>query len=354
MPGRITHKLPEDPGEDDIGWFERLNKFEQQETRRQALYKRTHWPHLPDGHWSKRRNYVYPHILPESHQEKTFFDPTVLAYLQDNDIALHTESLNLRSSQACCFNFLYPLRQDLHLASRVLEPWLRDLTQVSRIEFEYSEREAMTEWLGEPPGGKRGLYRTSVDAATWWSHRTQGPRLTLVEWKYTERGLGSCGGYHSRGNRQRELCRTLDVRSMEPEKDCYLALGDTWRNRRRYWEHMEEAGIRFRKFGGKGCPFRGPLYQLMRLQLLACWLATNTENKVEVVVACFKGNTYLTRSPRYLRHLDPHLASAWRALLAEPNRFRLVSVEDLMVHCDSLPDVARSPWRTYLRERYGV
>jgi len=354
MPAAVIHKLPDDPGSGDVTWFDRLNAFEKQETLRQVLYKRTHWPDLPDGQWSKRRGYVYPHILPEGHQEKAFFDPSLIAYLQANDIAIHAESLNLRSSQACCFNFLYPLRQDLDLASSVLKAWLSDLGQVTRIEFEYTGPEVVTEWLGEPPGGKRGQNRTSVDAAIWWKGRDRRPRLTLFEWKYTEKEFGSCGGYGSDGNRQKARCRTLDTRSIEPTRDCYLALGDTQHNRRRYWKHMEASGIRFREFTGKGCPFRGPLYQLVRLQLLASWLASHTQNDVEVAVACFKGNSDLMRPPRYLRHLDAYLPSAWQSLLAEPNRFGVVFVDNLMAYCDSLPDVAGSSQRMYLRERYGL
>jgi len=350
----VVHKVPEDPGEDDIEWFGRLNPFEQQETRRQVLYKRTRWPGLQNGPWSKRPSYIYPHILPEDHQEKAFFDPSVMNCLEANDIAFHTESLNLRSSQVCCLNFLYPLRQDLDLASRVLKAWMSELAQVAGIEFEYTGPEAVTEWLGEPPGGKRGQNRTSADAAIWWEDSHSRPRLTLLEWKYTEKEFGPCGGYRSKGNRQKEWCRTMDVTLIQPEKDCYLALGDTPLKRRRYWEHMQEAGIRFQDFVGTGCPFRSPLDQLMRLQLLAHWLACNTENDVNVAVACFEGNTKLLRCPPYLRGLDPYLPSAWQSLLTEPNRFMVAFVENLMAHCDSLPEAAQSPWRAYLRERYGV
>ena len=60
------------------------------------------------------------------------------------------------------------------------------------------------------------------------------------------------------------------------------------------------------------------------------------------------------RSPKYLKHLDPYLPSAWRAFLAEPERFQVFYVEDLLAHCDYLSTVATSPWREYLRQRYGV
>lgn len=117
---------------------------------------------------------------------------------------------------------------------------------------------------------------------------------------------------------------------------------------------MKAAGIRYRDFDGEGCPFRGPLYQLMRLHLLAHWLETNTQNAVDVAVGCFKGNTALMCCPRYLKHLVHTVPEAWRSLLAEPERFRVLFADDLMAHCDSLPDVADSEWRTYLKARYGV
>jgi hypothetical protein len=345
------HKLPGDPGPGLTGWFEKMSPFLQEQTRRQVEYKRKHWPDLPDG--ARQRN-PYPHILPDGHQEKAFFEPVLIPYMQAHDIAFHAESLNLRSSQACCLNFLYYLRQNLEQASEVLRGWFPELLRVTSIEFEYTGPEAATTWLGEPPGGKRGMNRTSVDAAIWWADGQKKPRLTLVEWKYTETSFGKCGGYTSHGNSDRWRCRELDVSSIAPKKDCYLHQGDRPTNRRHYWEHMEEAGIHYSVFEKPGCPFRNPLYQLMRQQLLAHWLETKTDNTVHVAVACFKDNEELMRPPSYLEHLGHDLPTAWRAFLDEPQRFRVLHVEDLMAHCDYLSSVATSPWREYLRERYGV
>jgi hypothetical protein len=354
MPKQTVHKLPEDEGEGAVKWFGSMNPFQQQETRSQVQYKRKHWPGLRDGRWSNQRNCVYPHILPEGHQEEAFFDPSVMDYMDRSHIAYHTESLNLRSSQVCCLNFPYPLRKDLPLTSRVLSGWLPGLTRVINTEFEYTAPEHVTDWLGEPPGGKRGMNRTSADAAIWWEDQDGRLRVTLLEWKYTERGFGSCGGYHAADKVQKDRCKTVDVRSIEPRDDCYLATGKAPQTKRGYWEHMEEAGIRFRDSDGDGCPLRGPLYQLMRLTLVAYWLGTHPANGVEVAVACFKDNTELMRSPTYLKHLSPDLPTAWRSLLDQPDGFRVLYVEDLMAHCDSLPDVRQSPWRGYLSQRYGV
>jgi hypothetical protein len=346
--------LPGDPGPGPTGWFEKMSPFVQKQTRRQVEYKRKHWPDLADGEWRQRPGYFYPHILPEGHQEKAFFEPFLIPYMQAHDIAFHAESLNLRSSQACCLNFLYYLRQNLDLASEVLRGWFPQLLRVTSIEFEYTGPQAATTWLGEPPGGKRGLNRTSVDTAIWWADTHRKPRLTLVEWKYTESSFGDCGGYKSPGNADPRRCRTLEVSSIKPRAECYLEQGDGPTNQRHYWEHVDDAGIRPHVFEGSGCPFRGPLYQLLRQQLLAHWLETKTDNSVDVALACFKGNTALMRSPSYLEHLGTELPSAWRAFLAEPERFQVLYVDDLMAHCDYLSSVAKSPWREYLRERYKI
>ena len=351
MKDTVKHKLPDDPGEGLTDWFENMSPFLQEQTRRQVHYKRKHWPDLGEGTWQGN---PYPHILPGGSQEKAFFDPSVMNYMEAHDIAYHVESLNLRSSQACCLNFFYHLRQNLDLASEVLRGWFPDLAKVISIEFEYTGPEAVTKWLGEPPGGKRGQNRTSVDAAIWYADAKKKPRLSLVEWKYTETSFGNCGGYVSDGNADPKHCRTLDVSSIKPRTDCYLQQGNHPTNRRRYWDHMEAAGIDYHVFEKPGCPFRGPLYQVLRQQLLAHWLETSTDNTVDVAVACFKGNEDLLRSPSYLRHVHPDLPSAWRAFLAEPERFQVLHVEDLMAQCDYLSSVATSPWREYLRERYKV
>ena len=216
------------PGEgEECEWFYRLNPFERQETLRQVAFKRRHWPDIPDGAWSKRPSYTYPHILPEGEIRKGFFPPIakdVLDYCNSSDIAVHTEALNLRSSQVCCFNVMFPLRQDVGLAKLALADVLPGVRAVTAIEFEYTGPAEATTWLGEPAGGQRGQNRTSIDVAIWWESDT-GRYLTLCEWKYTERAYGTCGGYASKGNRDKERCRHLDVAHDAPAASCDLPHG---------------------------------------------------------------------------------------------------------------------------------
>lgn len=349
------HTLPDEGGE--CGWFDHLNPFEQQETLRQVDFKRRHWPDLPDGAWAKRPDHTYPHILPDGELEKNFYPPiaeAVLDYCRSSDIAVHTEALNLRSSQVCCFNVIFPLRQNLQLASLALADVLPDAEEVTAIEFEFTGPEEATAWLGEPASGQRGQNRTSIDAAVWWRSGTES-FLTLCEWKYTERAYGTCGGYASRGNRAPGQCRQLDVVRDDPAASCYLTHG---RHTRRYWDHLELAGVKLSALSHmQGCPFMGPFYQLMRQHLLAAYLRHHDEslNEVFVVSLGFRGNMSLRAVPDGLRGLGPTVEDAWNACLNGVPPLRHVNVESIVarLRASASPSQERS-WLDYLAERYGV
>lgn len=348
------HGLPEDGSGRDARWFERLTDFQKTEARRQAEFKRGKWSYLEDGVYSKRPIYHYPHILPKGRLEKNFYPPIyrdVLQYLSDEQIELHAEALNLLSSQVCCFNFLFLLRKDLNKAASLLSVALPGLQEVLRVEFEYTGPDSATKWLGEPQGGRRGLNRTSIDVAVWWKDSDSRSRLTFIEWKYTEREFGACGGYLSKGNKERARCRQLKVQSIQPERDCYVATGKDDRTSRHYWNHLAEAGIALERFGNRsGCPFVGPFYQLMRQYLLAthCRDTFTEAPDVDIVVICFRGNHDLLRVPRYLSHLGGDVVSAWNSMLTATAPLRMVLVEDL------LANAASDDWRHYIRERYNV
>lgn len=349
----IRNSLPGEGGSSD--WFHRLSKFEQQETVRQVEFKRSHWPDLPDGVWTKRPDRTYPHILPEGELAKALFPPIaqdVVDYCTSNDIAIHSEALNLRSSQMCCFNLLFPLREDLPLAARALEPVLPGATAVESIEFEFTGPDGATTWLGEPAGGKRGQNRTSIDAAVWW--RTKNGRfLTLIEWKYTEKAFGTCGGHVSDGNKNKAVCDNLRVTGTDVASDCYLTHG---KNTRRYWEHMEKAGIDLTAFSRlTGCPFKGPFYQLMRQFMLAAYLRLNGSVE-EVFVACvdFRGNTSIHKVPLLLRPLGSEIVDAWNSCLAGVPELRRAYVEHIVDRLRDLDSHGKHDWLGYLAERYGL
>ncbi len=356
----IKHCLPGE-GHGDESWFNRLNAFEQQETKRQVVFKRNHWPDLENGVWSKRPDYQYPHILPENHLSKALYEPIaeeIIEYMKDKDIALHSEALNLRSSPICCFNVLFPLRKDKSITKVALKPLLPGVVTIDDVEFEYTGPAGTTEWLGEPPGGKRGQNRTSIDASIWWRDNDGKSCISLIEWKYTERSFGPCGGYESDANNAKGECRTLDAAHEYAGSKCFLTSGGL-QTSRRYWELLAEAGIDRTKFKVlNGCPFRGPFYQLLRQSLLAEYLRQNNVDKVEVTVISFGQNTTLSLCPSYLKRLIPGSTSgsildAWNAIMPGARPIRHVTIEEIMKATDQvLP--RNDNWRSYVRERYGV
>jgi hypothetical protein len=366
------HVLPGEEG-GDTAWFYRQNAFEQQEIFRQVAFKRRRWPELGDGKWSKRPTYTYPHILPAGHERLAFYEPladAILAYLAEEDIAIHSEVLNLKSSQAACLNLFFPLRQDLDLARSVLGSFLPGLREVTGIEFEYTGPQdvtgiecvgtpKVTKWLGEPERGRRGQNRTSIDAAIFWIGRSKRKHTTLVEWKYTERSFGACSAFQSASKDDKARCRALDVaRDRDLARSCLLTTGGDHRSRR-YWEHMEAAGISLPAFASvQGCPFQGPFYQLMRQFLLAAYLRqTGEADEVEVVSIGLVRNTKLHEVPSQLHSLvgsgGEGVVGAWNAVLTGVPLMRHWTVEEFMARVNRLEGIDLG-WRNYLRERYDV
>ncbi len=352
------------PGEDggDTAWFYRQNSFEQQEILRQVDFKRRHWKDLGDGTFSKRPTYTYPHILPTGHERLAFYEPladAIQSYAAENEIAIHSEVLNLKSSQAACFNFLFPLRLDLGLANAALRPLLSGLHEVMGIEFEYTGPPGITEWLGEPRGGKRGQNRTSIDAAIFWKDRNKHRWATLIEWKYTERTFGHCSAFTTGSKAEKAQCRSVNAAKDEsPGRSCLLTTGGDRRSRR-YWEHIETAGISLAGFlNVQGCPFQGPFYQLLRQFLVAAYLRQVGEvDEAEVVSMGFTRNTALHAVPRQLRSLGDgaraDIVYIWNTVLRGVPPMREWTVEQLMAQVDQIEGIDLG-WRNYLRERYDV
>ena len=371
---QIRHKLPTDPGPDDATWFARQNDFEQAVIKQQVQYRRSCWPNLPNGPFSKQPQHTYPHILPPA-EMLAFFDgfaAEVIVHMKENDIAIHTEALNLKSSQVACINFLFPLARDPELAARVLPSIIPDLNTVQRIEFEYTgqdekdrKHQPCTAWLNEPKSGKRGQNRTSIDAAIFWTDHAGESHATLIEWKYTEKNFGTCSAYQGLKKRKLEQpCHQLDVLG-DPASRCDLAQPGRHRNRR-YWQHMADAGISLDRLANVGgCPFRGPFYQLMRQFLVAQFLRHNDDplhsaRHVDVIALEFEGNTALQEIPEELARLKTSTAAtvidAWNAVLDGVPPLRSVTAEQLIAgyDADDVVDVVDATWREYIRARYAL
>lgn len=357
----IRHALPGKPG-DDSKWFEELSPFEKEAVKNQVDFKSKYLTDLVDGRFSKNTDHIYPYILPAGCEFFVFYQPIakqILNYLSDEDIELHSEARNLKSSQVACLNFLFPLHNDLNLATQVLKSVLPDLKSITSIDFEYTGPPEITEWLGEPKNGKRGKYRTSIDAAIFWLDYGGKRHATLAEWKYCEENFGKCSAYDSGKHNAEFKCDEINLLSdADPSKKCLLTRIDQ-KPPRRYWEHLIESGIATKAFlPVSGCPFKGPFYQLMRQCEVAAFLRkSGSVDFAEVMVISFKGNDAILEISRELTPLisspKSDMFSIWNSGLNDVSPVRHVLIEQIMEYGDKI-NYFDTEWRTYIHDRYGI
>ena len=348
----INHVLPGETG--DISWFEeRQNSFEKKVILQQVAFRNDHWPELVDGRDINNPAHTYPHILPSGCEFLAVYEPIafeLFSYLSEEDIEIHSGLRNLKSSQAACFNILFPLKQNLQLAVKVLGEFLPNLKAIDSIEFEYTGPPDITEWLGEPPYGKRGKKRTSIDAAIYWNDNKK-THISLIEWKFTERNFGTCSMYGKKEFRQ--MCEEINLSSnTDPDQLCPL-VRQSKDTPRRYWEHMAVTGINPEKLQMKGCPFSTPLYQIMRQFEVAAYLRENRcADEVEVVLFTFRGNTELLEVPKTITTEYRDIISLWNSVLDNVPPLRLIYVDNILENIEQYCE--DTSWCEYLEKRYRI
>ncbi len=355
------HVLPDEETNagEDSSWFFHQNPFERQEILHLVHYKRNTLGIQEDGRYSKKPSYTYPHLLPDGSLCKAFYEPMaapIFDYLNDEGIQQHTELLNLKSSQAACLNLLFPLRMNPDLATTVMQVFLPSLSVVTGIEFEYTAQDELkkdlgcTQWLGEPPNGKRGQNRTSIDAAIFWNS-TEGKRCaTLIEFKYTERSFGVCSAFDKANHDEKLECLQNSYVS-----NCLLTKGGPYRNRK-YWQRLSDSGLPATAFHQvSGCPFRGPFYQLMRQYLISKYMEeAEIVDHAEIRVLHFQGNQALEQLPSELKALGHKtVIDSWNALTSGESMIQHFSAESLMAAYDKtyLTDPG---WRDFIRTKYRI
>lgn len=246
------------------------------------------------------------------------------------------------SSQVSCVNCMFPF---VH-ASGHLAAWLKtiypDLAEVLTINARTepvlksgNQPFLSFEWIGErrylkERGGKRGAFQTNADVVCRFRQSDGKIHVVLTEWKYCESDLHPEELRISRNGTNR-------VRIYEGElgkPGCQVRLGT----------------VPFERL------FRLPIYQLMRLQLLASSMEREHEMGADIVSVLHiapRSNTDLI-DPALAAELAPgaqcSVPDVWSRFVV-PGRFHHIALEDLV----PLP-VANAPeseWADYITSRYG-
>ena len=300
------------------------------------------------GKW---RDKPYAHILPEEVWEVNLWDgirEAAQLYFQTDKIAWHKDKHNMLSSQIMCLNILFPLKQHLDVLKMWLSSKFSDVENVVDLDFEYIGPNNKNYFNEE---GGRGQNRTSSDISVTWQDKGRRENMLLLEFKFTEANFGECSKH---GNPDRSRCNSSDKIVAFPRTQCYRAeIG------RKYWDFILSGNSPFRQEAlttERYCPFRYNFYQLMRNQLLAHCIQSDSQegfHTVEFGVIYHADNNELLRmSHPFEGKRDP--LKTWPSLLKTPDSFHVFTIQNFVHTIEtSLPENL-SGWRKYIKQRYDL
>ncbi len=251
-------------------------------------------------------------------------------------IQWHRHANHGLSSQVCCLNFLMPFARRPELLRR----WVEHVTgaQVSEMLPIEPDRAGQPwfvtfEWIGDTDHLKegrhgvartRGANATAADAALLYRDVEGLTNLLLIEWKYTEQyGQRPKPGNETRRRRYQDIFRY-------PKGPIRV-----------------DADVTLDDF------FYEPFYQMLRQQMLAWHTEANHPqiDRARVLHLSPSGNRPLHRvtSPG-LRARGDDAFLVFRSLLANPEDFIFMSIEDAFAPLAAWPEADWYPW---LRGRYS-
>ncbi len=284
-------------------------------------------------------------VLPSQFREENLFRPirdVTLKYFSDHKISWHVARAHLLSSQAFCLNFLAPFAFQPQALRTLLQGALGFITEMLEVEPETDPKRLVAfefignrDYLNEATKSRRtrGANCTSPDAFVRFITPSGGREAALVEWKYTE-----------------SYSRTkAEVRRNGVRLDRYRHIA--------IWENgplRSDCGVELVEF------FNEPIYQLLRLQMLAKQMEKDSQlgiDRVRVVLIAPRANLELHKLKiEGLRRFGIDVSSAWKALLHDSDRFVTYATEDLFrdsrVAPQHMPDLAA--WHSYIGERYSL
>lgn len=237
----------------------------------------------------------------------------------------------LRSSQVACVNHLEPARLNERLAVALGRALGVEAVGAARIEGGCLAYEWIGEhnYLGEPRWGRRGDRCTSLDAFLMLRLADGRVLGVAIEWTYTERPRAGSEAVSKDGTSRVDIYRPL-----LQAPDCPIDL------------------TRLDKIESL---FYDPYTQLMRQTLLAWQMVEHAEGGIDdwlhihVVPA---GNVAMRKPGIKLAAAIDDLATQWRSVLEEPDRYRVVTPTDVLAQIS--PEDAPQGWRDWLSIRYST
>ena len=235
------------------------------------------------------------------------------------------------SSQVSCINHLEPVRIDQKVALQFARKHVPDAAEVLPTEGGFLSYEwvGLASYLGERGWSpkSRGRNITSVDALMAVKRHDGQIVIMLIEWKYTECSSTRCLAVSGNGTDRINI-----YRSLLDDPGCPIRFGD----------HLRL--------------FYDPYYQLTRQTLLAWQMIKHQEfgatDWIHLHVAPGANVELLQRvtSPQLAEFKT--MERAWKSVLVDPEKYRLVSPSELLPSRGLDRETDR--WLAWVSERYSV
>jgi len=175
--------------------------------------------------------------------------------------------------------------------------------------------------------------------------------MLLLEFKFTEPDFGQCS---KQGNPDPSRCLSLGKDVYSYKTKCYRTeVG------RSYWDLILSDDGPFRQeplTKESYCPFRYDFYQLMRNQLLAHCIQSDSPpifNRVEFGVIYHADNEALVAMARPFGG-ERNPLKAWANLLKNQKTFHAFTVQEFLNAIGPNLHSELVNWRTYLKQRYDL
>ncbi len=235
---------------------------------------------------------------------------------QDNQPTGH-----LLSSQIACLNHLFCLRHSEAASSAILRNIHPEIASSVIVDNGFVEFEAVggQNYLGER-SHTRGANATSIDAIMVGKKANGKNILVMIEWKYTE-------AYRSDNKYVPARAKIYDP-----------LLADS------------DSPIQVKRFEDL---YYEPFYQLMRQTLLGWKMVQNHEYGCDEYIHLHvipKNNTDLINRVTSPGLIGETMSNAWKCVLKEPNRYQVVSPDELLAPLGDFDET--KTLYAYLNKRY--
>jgi hypothetical protein len=321
-----------------------MNYREQERQRAIDLLKNTDlFDHADSGRKIKYMGKEYPKdeiLLDGINNIYIPIQSKVLDYFRENKIVFwhaprakepaDKPSGHVLSSQVCCINHLFPLRQDKETVLKLAKAVCPDFVEVLRVttdEYapEYIQFEAVSdkdhlneiENEGRPT---RGSLCTAVDALIYAIHKNGGKYILPIEWKYTENYSDEDKSIEDRGDpKGNELKGKERLKRYSDliDKSKFLKSFSAYRNSVYFYE---------------------PFYQLMRQTLWAEQMINHkdtetikADNYIHVHVIPKENKELLDKKYKVS---NKFMVETWLNCLQDTNKYKIITPSDFIKDID--------------------